>query len=222
MIRRPPRSTRTDTLFPYTTLFRSAFAANVAHELRTPLAILMIELDRLGSPDALRLKKDVAAMKRLVGQIMTMAQVEANVARPVSRDIVFLSDVAMDVANRFAPLGAEQGRHVEIAVERELAVSGIWETLVAAVSNLVENALRVTPAGGSVVIAVGPGARIFVRDEGPGLSAPALAELSQRFARRPREARLPGRRRRTVVDRQRLPDADHEEDRKSTRLNSSH
>src|SRR3546814_1470937 len=25
MIRRPPRSTRTDTLFPYTTLFRSAF-----------------------------------------------------------------------------------------------------------------------------------------------------------------------------------------------------
>src|SRR3546814_18921224 len=99
----------------------------------------MIELDRLGSPDALRLKKDVAAMKRLVGQIMTMAQVEANVARPVSRDIVFLSDVAMDVANRFAPLGAEQGRHVEIAVERELAVSGIWETLVAAVSNLVEN-----------------------------------------------------------------------------------
>ena len=162
---------------------RETFAANVAHELRTPLAILMIELDRLGSPDALRLKKDVAAMKRLVGQIMTMAQVEANVARPVSRDIVFLSDVAMDVANRFAPLGAEQGRHVEIAVERELAVSGIWETLVAAVSNLVENALRVTPAGGSVVIAVGPGARIFVRDEGPGLSAADLAELSQRFAR---------------------------------------
>src|SRR3546814_3401067 len=151
MIRRPPRSTRTDTLFPYTTLFRSAFAANAAHELRTPLAILWIERDRLGSPDALRLKKDVAAMKRLVGQIMTMAQVEANVARPVSRDIVFLSDVAMDVANRFAPLGAEQGRHVEIAVERELAVSGIWETRVAAGSNLVENALRVTTAAGSVV-----------------------------------------------------------------------
>lgn len=162
---------------------REAFAANVAHELRTPLAILMIELDRLGSPDALRLKKDVAAMKRLVGQIMMMAQVEAHVARPVPHDVVSLSDLAIDVTNRFAPLAAEQGRQVELAVEGEPAVSGIWETLAAAVSNLVENALRVTPEGGTVVIAVGPDARICVRDEGAGLSAADLAALSQRFAR---------------------------------------
>src|SRR3546814_5155884 len=33
MIRRPPRSTRTDTLFPYTTLFRSAGAASRHHLL---------------------------------------------------------------------------------------------------------------------------------------------------------------------------------------------
>lgn len=162
---------------------REAFAANVAHELRTPLAILMIELDRLGSPDALRLKKDVAGMKRLVGQIMMMAQVEAHVARPISHDSVSLSDVAMDVTNRFAALAAEQGRHVELAVEGKPTVSGIRETLVAAVSNLVENALRVTPEGGTVMISAGPDARICVRDEGAGLSAADLATLSQRFAR---------------------------------------
>jgi signal transduction histidine kinase len=162
---------------------REAFAANVAHELRTPLAILMIELDRLGSPDALRLKKDVAAMKRLVGQIMMMAQVEADMAAPVARDRVCLVDVAMDVANRFAPLAAEQGRHLELVVEGEPAVSGIREMLTAAVSNLVENALRVTPESGTVVIAVGPDIRIGVRDGGAGLSAAELAALSQRFAR---------------------------------------
>ncbi len=162
---------------------REAFAANVAHELRTPLAILMIELDRLGSPDALRLKKDVAAMKRLVGQIMMMAQVEADTAAPVPRDMVSLLDVAMDVTNRFAPLAAEQGKRVELAADGEPVVSGIREALTAAVSNLVENALRVTPGGGAVVISVGPDARICVRDEGAGLSATKLAALSQRFAR---------------------------------------
>src|SRR3546814_17932435 len=65
---------------------RETFAANVANELRTPLAILMIELDRLASPDALRLKKAVAAKKRLAGQILTMAQAEDNVARQATTD----------------------------------------------------------------------------------------------------------------------------------------
>ena len=162
---------------------REAFAANIAHELRTPLAILMIELDRLGSPDALRLKKDVAGMKRLVGQIMMMAQVEAYVAAPIAREMVSLREVAMDVTNRFAPLAAEQGRHVELAVEGEPLVFGIREALTAAISNLVENGLRVTPAGGVVVISVGPEARVCVRDEGSGLLAADLAMLSQRFVR---------------------------------------
>jgi len=162
---------------------REAFAANVAHELRTPLAILMIELDRLGSPDAHRLKKDVAAMKRLVGQIMMMAQMDVYLEAPIPRSRISLPDVAMEVANRFAPLAAEQGRHVALAVEGKPMVSGIRETLAAALSNLLENALRVTPEGGTVVISIGPDARLCVRDEGPGLSAAELAALSHRFAR---------------------------------------
>ncbi|RYY22638.1 MAG: HAMP domain-containing histidine kinase [Sphingomonadales bacterium] len=162
---------------------REAFAANVAHELRTPLAILMIELDRLGSPDALRLKKDVEAMKRLVGQIMMMAQLEAHVVAPAAYVMVSLVGIAMDATNRFAPLAAEQKKHVELAVDGEPMVSGIPETLAAAVSNLVENGLRVTPDGGAVVISVGPDARICVMDGGAGLSAADLATLSHRFAR---------------------------------------
>src|SRR3546814_19053881 len=41
MIRRPPRSTRTDTLFPYTTLFRSHVPAGQAHDLEQ--GFLLIE-----------------------------------------------------------------------------------------------------------------------------------------------------------------------------------
>lgn len=162
---------------------REAFAANAAHELRTPLAILMGELDRLASPDAPRLKKDVAAMNRLVGQIMLMAQVDSYVVAPIARDLVSLGEIAADVAARFAPLAAAQQRHIELEIEGQAMVAGIRETLAAAVGNLVENALRVTPVDGAVVIAAGPGARICVRDEGPGLSAADLASLSRRFVR---------------------------------------
>src|SRR3546814_13452919 len=74
---------------------RETFAANVAHELRTPLAILMIELDRLGSPDAHRLKKAVAASKRLIGPHIQMATVATKLAPAVSRSIGLSSDFAL-------------------------------------------------------------------------------------------------------------------------------
>src|SRR3546814_14396392 len=85
MIRRPPRSTRTDTLFPYTTLFRSAtlnmmlgrieesvesvrrVSDNVAHELRTPLARLHADLDEL------RTAADEADRQRLADQALPEA-----------------------------------------------------------------------------------------------------------------------------------------------------
>ncbi|MBL7466207.1 sensor histidine kinase, partial [Escherichia coli] len=57
---------------------QEAFAADVAHELRTPLALLSLELDRLEHDDAERLKKDVAAMRRLIDQLMLLAQIDAD------------------------------------------------------------------------------------------------------------------------------------------------
>lgn len=160
-----------------------AFAADTAHELRTPLAILMAELDRLESPEALRLKKDVAGMNRLVGQIMLMSQVDAYAGAPIARKTVSLEEVAQDVTARFAPIAAAQGKHIELEINARSSIVGIKETLCAAVGNLVENGLRVTPSGEAVVIAVGPGARVGVRDGGPGLSNAELEALSQRFVR---------------------------------------
>jgi signal transduction histidine kinase len=162
---------------------REAFAANAAHELKTPLAILTLELERLGSTGALRLKNDVAAMNRLVDQLILMAQVEAKVAAPNPRNLVSLEKVVTDVAMRLAPLASAQNKNVELEIEGHALVVGTEETLAAAVRNLAENGLRVTPAGGAVIISAGPGARIGVRDGGPGLSATELAIFSQRFVR---------------------------------------
>lgn len=163
--------------------FHDAFAAEVAHELKTPLAILLLELERMGTPDSKRLKEDVADMNRLVGQIMLMAQADADLVSPMPRSLVSLENVATRVATRFAPIAAAQNKRIEVTERRSRMVVGNYESLVVAVRNLVENALRVTPAGGAVTLSVGPGPRIAVADGGPGLSSERLRALSRRFAR---------------------------------------
>src|SRR3546814_12922975 len=54
MIRRPPRSTRTDTLFPYTTLFRSLFTVTTAGESHGPALVAIVD----GCPPGLELSLD--------------------------------------------------------------------------------------------------------------------------------------------------------------------
>ena len=163
--------------------FHEAFASEVAHELKTPLAILLLELERIGTPEVERLKDDVVEMNRLVDQIMLMAQADADLASPLPRSLVSLEAVATRVATRFAPIAASQGKQVEVSLCDPQMIVGNKEALVVAVGNLVENGLRVTPAGGGIVVEVGPGAMIAVRDGGPGLSPMKLAALSKRFAR---------------------------------------
>ncbi len=167
---------------------QEAFAADVAHELRTPLAILALELERLEGETAARLRKDVAGMSRLVEQLLVLAQLDAQAAARAPVEDVALGTVAADVVSQFAPLALDEDK--EIALEpgegepgEGAFVSGQPEAISAALRNLVENALRVTPPGGAVTVLVGPGAMLRVRDGGPGLSSEALADFRQRLHR---------------------------------------
>jgi len=162
---------------------QEAFAADVAHELRTPLAILALELEKLGSDAAARLKRDVASMSRLVEQLLVLAQLDAQAAARHPMQDVLLADVASDIATWFAPLAMDDGK--EIALERvdSAVVSGRPEAISAALRNLVENGLRVAPPQSVVTIFVGPGPQLRVRDGGPGLSHEALEDYRQRLHR---------------------------------------
>lgn len=163
---------------------QEAFAADVAHELRTPLAVLSLELDRLDRPDATRLKADVAAMRRLIDQLMLLAQVDPAVAVQMPSESVKLGEVAADVVGLLAPgLIAERKTIALETSDASPVVRGRREAIAAAIRNLAENAARVTPPGGAVRVHVGPGAQVRVQDEGPGLSADRLSELVQRHKR---------------------------------------
>jgi two-component system OmpR family sensor kinase len=162
---------------------QEAFAADIAHELKTPLAILQLELEANGDPLAGRMTADLKAMNRLIDQLLLIAQLDAHSAARPAYETVDLSGVACDVVRRLTPLAAQEGRALEVEILAVPMVHGRREAIAAALRNLIENAVRVTPPGGTVTVVVGPLAELRVRDGGPGLTAARLAEVSQRLSR---------------------------------------
>src|SRR3546814_17361238 len=79
------------------------FAADVAHELRTPLAVLSLEFDRLDHDDSARLKHDVDAMRRLIDQLLLLAQTDAASAAQFPLASVSLVDIARALVRLLAP-----------------------------------------------------------------------------------------------------------------------
>lgn len=160
------------------------FASDVAHELRTPLAILSLELDRLEGSNAPQLKAQVGAMRRLVDQLLLLAQIDAEATMPLPAEHIDLPSFVEDVVSLLAATVIAQGR--EIAIEAhgvDPGIEGHREAIGAALRNLIENAVRATPAGGVVTIIAGPGPVIRVRDQGAGLSEEKLARLIRRHER---------------------------------------
>ena len=160
-----------------------AFAADVAHELRTPLTLLSLELDQLDHPEAHRLRGDVAQMRRLIDQLMLLAQIDADRAAQLKPVAVDLADIAAAVIARLAPIAFDRGVRIELEADAPVSARGRGEAIAAALRNLIENALRVTPEGGRVTVRVTADRVIAVRDEGAGLSEARLKELVERHRR---------------------------------------
>lgn len=163
---------------------QEAFAADVAHELRTPLAIMAMELERSAAVDGARLRDEVAAMRRLIDQLMLLAQVNAAEASPMPGTRFGLADLAGDVCAALAPQIIGQKRHIELQeLQPAGEIFGHREAVAAALRNLIENAVRVTPEGGRITVTSGPGRVLRVGDEGPGLTGEQLASLVRRHER---------------------------------------
>jgi signal transduction histidine kinase len=160
--------------------FQRDFTANVAHELRTPLAVLLLQLDEIGGPAAEAAKRDVQDMARLVDQLLRVAQIEGMTAEPPSR--VDLTEVARGIVQQLAPLALDRGRETEFQDEGASVILGHRDAIAGAVRNLVDNALRAAPKGSVVTVSAGPGPVIEVCDQGPGVDAALRRDLFSRFA----------------------------------------
>jgi two-component system, OmpR family, sensor histidine kinase BaeS len=180
----------TDTLDRQEQLRRD-MVADMAHELRTPVAILQAGhealLDGLAepTPDQLAsLRDEVLRLARMVDDLQTLAAADAAALHlSLSHcDLAGIAESAADsLAGRFEAAGISLRRRLAPA-----AIQGDSRMLHHVVTNLLTNALKFTPAGGSVTISAGPSgsdAVLSVTDTGIGIAEDELPRIFDRFWR---------------------------------------
>jgi len=170
------------------------FVADAAHELRTPLAALRLQaqsLDRAADPDARkvavgRLTAGIDRATRLVEQLLVLARQEASAANGVATRPVDLAELARRTVGDL--VGLAQEKEVDLGLQHADAASveGQPDALHILLRNLVENAVKYTPHGGTVDIAVRAdkdSAEVIVEDSGPGIPPDERERVFDRFYR---------------------------------------
>ena len=169
--------------------------ADASHELRTPLTSLRTNMEVLARGDGLspgereRLVGDVVRqleeMSVLVGDVVDLARGTEPEADLEDVRLDVLVEAAVERARRHAP-----GIRFDVRAEPTL-VRGVPSRLDRAVANLLDNAVKWSPPGGTVHVSTRDG-EVCIRDEGPGIADADLPHVFDRFYRAPGARSLPG------------------------------
>jgi two-component system OmpR family sensor kinase len=170
------------------------FIADAAHELRTPIAALQLRIDNLeNAPDKTargerlrELREAIVRTATMIRQLLELARADAQPDPGTASDRVDVRQMVQALVADLLPVA--DSRSIDLGVKRfePAYVKAHAGELRMAVRNLVENALRYTPAGGSVDIDVyedRSGAIVRVTDTGPGIPEDALGRVFDRFFR---------------------------------------
>lgn len=175
---------------------RRDFVANVSHELRTPLTVISGFLETMADDtdeycseqwgESLKLMQDQAnRMHRIVEDLLLLARLEAN-STPEARDPVSVPSLLAGIREDALRVGGEKNHQITVEADERLWLYGNEQQLRSAFSNLVINAVRYTPKGGTIRLRwfrTDDGARLDVSDTGIGVPAHLIPRLTERFFR---------------------------------------
>jgi len=171
---------------------RKKLFANAAHELRTPLASMRCELEGvlegvlpLDPSLPASLLEEVKRLSRLVAGLEELARAESSTLT-LQRQTVDLATFLADLAETLTPLAREQGVTISTETPETLPISADPDRLSQIILNLLSNALRATPRGGTVTLAAGREGgetRLSVTDTGCGIDPRHLPHIFERFYR---------------------------------------
>jgi two-component system phosphate regulon sensor histidine kinase PhoR len=190
--------TRDVTAVELADTMRRDFVANVSHEIRTPLTVLSgfvetmqnIPVSAAERATYLNLMSQQAQrMQMLVSDLLTLSRLEGSPA-PGQGEWIHTHELlspAMQETRALSTVIAQPPHEITQVTETDFCVSGNKSELHSAMSNLLSNAVRYTPAGGSIRagwrLRADGGAEFFVEDSGPGIAAEHLPRLTERFYR---------------------------------------
>ena len=176
---------------------------SVAHELRTPLTRLRASLEHasegLGADHERRRLLELCVVETdgvlaRFRALLRIAAVEAK-SRRAEIGLVDLSALVEQVAELYQPLAAERGLSFQVQAAAGVRARVDGELFFEAMANLVDNAIKFTPAGGQVTLELTSepsGVRLEVGDTGPGIADADLPLITRRFYRGARQAEAPG------------------------------
>jgi len=164
------------------------FSADAAHELRTPISALKVQLHNLsaeidpGSESWQQLQEGVERMQHLVEQLLTLYRMSPDKFAESSRAVDLYDICERVIAQQYSLVEARQ-QHLALEGEH-CHINGDEFALETLVSNLLSNASKYTPEGGSILVSVTPAggrAVLLVEDNGAGISEAEQARIFERF-----------------------------------------
>ncbi|RUO31220.1 phosphate regulon sensor histidine kinase PhoR [Aliidiomarina soli] len=174
---------------------RKDFVANVSHELKTPLTVMQGYLEMLDEPELLPAKQlhkaihdmtaQTARMQNMVNQLLELSRIESSGPDSFTEE-VDMAALIRSCVHDVSLLNSEKQHRIEVSLDEHLSVYGSADKLRAVVMNLLTNAIKYSPAGGTINLTWQRrhlAAAFSISDTGPGIEPEHLSRLTERFYR---------------------------------------